>query len=492
MIGLPLLRTYKFADGDKTLILFTRSRARAQCLMGPVGAGKTLCVLMKFLRLACEQAAHPQDGIRRTRFVVMRDTYRNLERTVIKTWRRWVPPDAGKWTGGANGEPAVHALSWDLTDGTRVETEIMFIAVGEQDAENVMRGFEMTGVYINEADTLPEDLFINALGRAGRYPDVENAAGFKGATWSGVLIDCNAPNHDNWVDRRFIKARQEGFEFFSQPGGLDDKAENLRNLPGGRRYYENLAAENPEWWVRRMIHNELGFSRDGKPVYGESFSRRAHVAQYPLKPIRERKIVVGLDGGRHPAAVAMQETIEGRLLVLAELCLHWIGAAEFGRILASWIGEKFPWWDIAFVADPATFKPTELSEHAEDVWAEIVGAALDQPILEAPSNRRAAREAGMLRYMRMPQLGDKAMFLVSPECPTLIEGLEHKFRFKQIGNSSNKRFSQEVDKNEWSHVCEAAEYAALHIVGYANMIGPKVPRIASPDDDRDWQLRFGT
>lgn len=492
-MSLPILtRRYDLAPTDKTLIRYTKCRLKFQGIMGPWGSGKTLCTLMKFLRLAVEQAPHPRDGVRRTRWVIVRDTYRNLERSVLRTWKRWVPPDVGRFTGGANGEPATHLLAWPLPDETSVETEFIFIAVGEQDVEAVARGFEPTGVQLNEGDQLPEELFTNMVGRVGRYPEVDRNEGFAGATWAGILVDLNAPNFGNWIEERFIKSPTADTAFFRQPGGLEPDAENLQNLPGGRKYYETMAANNDDWWVRRMVNNELGFSRDGKPVYGKSFQRRIHVAQFPIKPIRERRIVVGLDGGRWPAAVAAQPDVVERLRFLGELCVHGIGAAEFGRLVASWVGEKFPNHEVTFVGDPAAFQPTELSEHAEDVFMEIVASQLGQPVIPAPSNRRDAREAGMLHWLRMPAIDSNPMFLVSPDCPMLIEGLEHKFRFKRIGNSSDNRYSQEVEKNEWSHPCEAAEYAALHVLGYAGMLGPRMKKPPEPERNTDWQLRFGT
>ncbi len=58
---------------------FLASDAFVQAIMGPVGSGKTGASLMKPLYIAQRQAPDPRDGVRRTKFAVIRDTARNLE-----------------------------------------------------------------------------------------------------------------------------------------------------------------------------------------------------------------------------------------------------------------------------------------------------------------------------------------------------------------------------------------------------------------------------
>ena len=44
-------------------------------IMGPIGSAKTSTCLVKPLHIGMEQAPNPRDGWRRSRFVVVRDTY---------------------------------------------------------------------------------------------------------------------------------------------------------------------------------------------------------------------------------------------------------------------------------------------------------------------------------------------------------------------------------------------------------------------------------
>lgn len=465
------MRQYVLKPGDRVLRRFFLNEDHLSCIMGPVGGGKTLACLQRFARFAIRQAPHPDDGVRRTRWVSIRDTYRNLERTTLRSWHAWWPKTKDNWRGGANGEPGVGTYRWGLPDGTRVEMEVIFAAVGEQDIEEFAGGFEVTGFHIGEASTLPEEIYFKMLERVGRFPRVDSAAGFLGATYSAGWLDCNAPNYGNHIERNFVTDKRAGFEFYRQPGGLDADAENLDNLSGGRRYYERIAASNPDHYVRRMVHNMFGFDRSGKPVYPQ-YNPFKHLAKIPLKPLRGRKLFCGMDQGRQPAAVFAQTTIDGQLRLLRELVMVNTGPAEFARALRQMIEDDFPDFDVVLVADPAAFNPGDNSETADDVWAMTVENVLDMgPLIEAPSNRRDAREAPLRNHMLRALSAEQEAFVVDPRCRMVAEGLNQMFRFRKVSASGQPdRYANEVEKNDWSHPCEAAEYAALAAVGLGEAI----------------------
>ena len=48
--------------------------------------------------------------------------------------------------------------------------------------------------------------------------------------------------------------------------------------------------------------------------------------------------------------------------------------------------------------------------------------------------------------------------LDSPKCKTLRKGLAGGFCYRRI-KTANERYTDEPDKNHYSHICEAAEYA---------------------------------
>jgi len=488
MGSVSMLRQYKLAPTDRVLRSFWFDDGFLSCAMGPVGCGKTSCSLNKFARRATLQEPHPADGVRRTRWLTIRDTYRNLEKSTISSWKHWWPTNKRTWRGGGNGEPAFATQSWTLPDGTTVEMEVVFAAVGENNIEEFAGGFEITGFHIGEAADLPEEVYMKLLERAGRYPAVDAAAGFKGATWYGGWLDCNAPNFGSHIERNFVTEPKPGFTFHRMPGGLDADAENLQNLPGGRKYYERIAESSAPYYVRRFVHNQFGFDRFGKPVY-EGYNPFKHLSKLPLKFLRGRKMYCGLDQGRQPAAVFLQRSERGQIRIYRELTAFNTGASEFGRMLRQILDEEFRDWEVDFIADPAGFNPSDLSEHDTDVWAMQVEAAADISIKPAMSSRRDAREKPLRDAMSRAVSAEDEGLIVDPSCRMIHEGLNQMFRFRKVSASGQPdRYAKDIEKNDHSHVVEAAEFAAMEAIGMGEILGRK-PKGGVVDDPRDGNWR---
>lgn len=67
-------------------------------IVGPVGSAKTTAILFKIIHRAALQAPSPVDGIRRTRWVIVRNTAPQLADTTLKSWFTWFPDgQAGKY-----------------------------------------------------------------------------------------------------------------------------------------------------------------------------------------------------------------------------------------------------------------------------------------------------------------------------------------------------------------------------------------------------------
>ena len=194
--------------------------------------------------------------------------------------------DQGKYyEANAVLKKAEDRMRFDVIDGTgqpcQIEIEMLFRAMGDQKAEDVLKGLELTGLWLNETDTLDQSVFLFGWPRTGRYPPAKMG----GCQWRGVIADFNAPDIDNWTYDFFVEGKlglneeQEnqlkdvlgprfGIGYWKQPGGLskDPPPENIQNLPEG--YYEGLllAYANQPNYLRRFVHNEFGAVRNGQPV----------------------------------------------------------------------------------------------------------------------------------------------------------------------------------------------------------------------------------
>lgn len=446
---------------------FFEDRSAAACIMGPIGSAKTSVSLIKILLAAMQQKPN-DEGVRYTKFAVIRDTYRNLWNTTIASWKAWIPETLGEFSGGKN-EPGKHHLRFRLSDGTIVDTLVEFIAIGDNNVEDVMRGWEGTGAYLNEADRLDEDVFHYVLGRVGRYPSIPSC-GVK-ASWYGIWADMNAPDEENYMARLFIFEKPESYAFFQQPGGREANAENLKNLPDG--YYQKQLAGQTDYYIRRMIDNKLGYSRDGQPVYPE-YNDTLHVAAAPLKPLAGLPIDIGFDCGLTPAGVIGQQTSTGQWRILKEIIADGIGAKRFGELVNRILKTEFSGFRIrSCTCDPAGMSKSAGDEN-ERSWRDIVANVTGLMIRPAPTNAITPR-LDCVKMILNRMIDGQPGFCLSPDAKVLRKGFNSGYKFKKVADTNTKvLISDTPDKNEYSHPHDALQYLLLGGGEYRETMGHRL------------------
>jgi hypothetical protein len=232
----------------RTLTRFIESDEFVRCIIGPVGSGKSSMCVMEILIRAGAQAKGP-DGIRRTRFAVIRNTYSQLRDTTRKTFEEWIPAESGTWHE--------QSFTFHIKRGD-MDCEVLFRALDRPEDVKRLLSLELTGAYINEAREIPKHVLDVLQTRVGRYPS--RAQG--GATWFGIWMDTNPWWPGHWGAKLFAKlGKDEGYRVFRQPGGRDPKAENLGNLPPG--YYGRLIAGKDREWIRVYVDGEDATADEG-------------------------------------------------------------------------------------------------------------------------------------------------------------------------------------------------------------------------------------
>lgn len=432
-------------------------------IQGPIGGGKTIACFMKLVRKATEQQPSTLDGVRKFKFCVVRDTYRQLWKTTIPSWHKWVPKTVGEWSGGHN-EPANHRILFDYL-GERIDLTVQFVAIGDNKAEDVLRGYEVTAFYLNEADLLDEDVFTYARGRVGRYPDMKEG----GPTWKGIVLDFNAPEVDSWIYDKFIDNRPEGFAYFNQPSGLSPQAENLANLPAG--YYAGQMEGQPAWYIDRMIKNKFGYSREGKPIYPE-FNDQLHVASGDLAPAKGLPLVIGLDAGGTPAGVILQRMPNGQWRILDELVVKGdgvVGPSRFAEKLNQLLRETYEGWKATAWADPSAAYGADVDDD-ELNWIQIVESKTKIRTRAAPTNAPSVRWDAVRNPLQRMIDGHHPGLLLSPTCKMLRKGFNATYRFRKRQGPGNQ-YDDKADKNDASHPHDALQYAMLGGGEYAEVKG---------------------
>ncbi|MDX2143001.1 MAG: terminase family protein [Rhodospirillaceae bacterium] len=247
--------------GD-VLSAFMRSPARRRVIMGPFGSGKSTVCCMEIGRRARDQAPGP-DGVRRTRFAVVRNTYPELKSTTLKTWRMWFGDELGSaWRDFTATPPFEHRIRYVVPDdGTRVHADVLFLALDQESDAKKFLSLEVTGIWFNEVREIKRAIVEAGDGRIGRYPSM--AMG--GPTWHGIIADTNMPEEDHWLHDLAESERPQGWAFFRQPGGVikqagawvaNPNAENHRNLVPG--YYTAQLPGKSEPWISVYLAAEYG------------------------------------------------------------------------------------------------------------------------------------------------------------------------------------------------------------------------------------------
>lgn len=477
---------------------FMASTARVQIIEGPLGSGKTTAALVKGVRLAAAQAPSTRDRlldkngrlapVRKFKFTVVRDTYRQLWKTTLPSWWSRVPRELGTFTGAENS-PATHRVVFALPDGTMVDMITDFVAIGENSAEAVLDGYEPTAFYLDAANLLGPDVFTFCNSRVGRYPRADEG----GPTWWGVMMGCNAPQLGSWLFQDFVQhppsvLEAKGAALFVQPSGFAPNAENLANLPGGRGYYTEMAKTQPKWFVDRLLRNKAGFDRAGKPVY-DDFDDAYHVAPDILRAEAWLPLILGIDGGGSPAAVAVQRDPR-QFRVLRELCAEQgTGARRFGEDVAAWLKREFPETRpeaIRCYADPSCFYGGDRERDGEE-WAAMFAAASGLTLRPAPTNTPSVRHEAVRTHL-VRHAPDLPGFQVSPGCQVIRQGFMAGYRFKQVTGREGE-YQEQAEKNRFSHAHDALQYAALGGGEYVEILGRKQnrARILRQTQAEDWE-----
>lgn len=257
----------RFDCPGRTIERFFKSSTRRRVIMGPFGSAKSTSCCMEIYRRATEQAPNAQ-GIRKTRWAIVRNSYPDLKNTTVKTWRDWFGDQFGAFN---NVAPFVHHMKFRLPDNTRVDCEVIFLALDDEKDAKKFLSLEVTGIYFNEVRELKRAIIESGDGRLGRYPSMKDG----GPTWYGMIADTNMPDEDHWLYDLAEGAAVEGWEFFRQPGAVmkvdgewkvNPQAENLKNLAPG--YYSGQLTGKTDAWISVHLASEYG----RLPIEGSYFA----------------------------------------------------------------------------------------------------------------------------------------------------------------------------------------------------------------------------
>lgn len=427
-------------------------------VMGPVGSGKsTGCIMHAFLSAMKQRP--DEHGVRHYRHLVVRATYPALKSTVIKTWQEWFK-DKITFTYSM---PIVARIQYPLSDGTRVDMEVLFIAVEDDKAAEKLRSLEVTSAHINEASEITEGTFNILKSRFGRFPSMKDG----GPVDPFIISDYNAVSTTHWLYKLAEETKPEkDFSFYKQPPAVlkwvdhegvahyreNPEADNIKHLRPG--YYDAMIAGTDESFIQVNLMNNYGEVRSGRPVY-KDYNDIEHVTHEKFTPLKGVPVVIGVDLGLTPAAAFTQQLYDGTVVVFDEIVTDDCSIQEFGEdLLWPTIQSKYPQImdNFKVVVDPAAQQRAMTDARSSYSLLKSMGL----PVRLARTNNPRERISAVIDFLRR-----RSKFKLCDSCINLRKGFIAEYKYKPVNQHDTTNFKEKPEKNEYSHIHDALQYAML-------------------------------
>lgn len=447
---------------------FHRSKSLFRGLRGPIGSGKSVTCCWELFRLAMTQQPN-KDGIRRSRWAIIRETYPELESTTIKTWQDWFPPSICPIK---RDFPITGRMQMPLEDGTTLDMEVVFLAVSREEDAKKLLSLELTGAWVNEAREIVYPIIQALMGRIGRFPAKRDG----GHTRKAIIADTNPPDDDHWwfklaeegrLSDKDVLVTREQFEFFAQPPALietpggykpNPHAENIGNLTDGYRYYlDQVAGKDPQW-IKVYLLGQYGTIQNGKPVYGSTYNDLLHASKIMFEPIPKWPVVLAFDFGLTPACVFMQKTPRGQIRVIEEVIGEDCGIRQLTEnLIVPMLRTRYARCPIFVTGDPAGVQRSQADETTcYDILKEVIGKLVMQ--IEPASTNDPEARLDSVKLLLTRLVDGQPAFQVGPEAPLLRKGFLGAYKYKQIAQGKTMTTPE---KNMASHVHDSLQYGCL-------------------------------
>jgi len=463
------------------------SDAKYLFIRGSVGSGKSSgCILHCFLN-AMEQPPG-LDGVRRSKYAVLRASYPNLKSTTIDSW-------INDWFGPlidiVYDIPIRGIIEMDHPDGkTKIEMKLVFLALDREEDVNKLQSLQLTGAHLNETAEIPRGVFQMLKSRIDRYPKVRdiskvhpdyreqyrpflNKYGKIGAFKPFIISDYNSIATEHWLYQIAEVEKPDKHMFWTQPpallmchksqGFVEDAdhnwykfnplADNLENLTEDY-YVDQCQGADPDW-ISVFVLNNYGSLRAGKPVY-KMYDDKVHYKDEPFEVSKGIPIIVGLDTGLTPAAAFMQFTPTGELVVFDEIVTEDTSIHEFAYDhLWPLIRNKYKGHRFEMFVDPENKRGQTDKKTAKDI---LIKAGL--PVELGKSNNLAQRYESVVFFLRK-----QGGFRLTPDVPVIRKGFISEFKYEKVSTTvQGIKWKDKPEKNIYSHVHEALQYGAMEFV----------------------------
>ncbi|MFX0132163.1 MAG: hypothetical protein ACFFDN_00825 [Candidatus Hodarchaeota archaeon] len=450
------------------------TRAESRIIVGAFGSGKSAAIIQSIL---CHAVQMPKcsDGIRRSKWALVRNTLSQLETTTLADWMTWtkfLPPAI------QNKSPTWQYKYTFNCDKDKIELEILLIPLDHVKDIRKLKSLQLTGAYINELSEIPKCIFDTITARITRYPSKDYFKYFykgkakdyvKWFPYQGILLcDSNATDEDHWLPK--LEARQDelkSIEIYHQPPScIKDENGKWINNPEA----DNIMSQHPnhylnyldkgEEFFRVYALGEYGSVSAGLPIYPE-FQESWHVADDLWNKTEKDGIYYfGWDFGLTPAWLLGQRLSSGQILILHEIVTddEQQGIEQLASFkVIPYINDKLPNKPYKSLADPAGMAGNQNNNISNIQVLNKLGIRTKA----ARTNNPESRQNAVRNYFNKNLCGQAAI-KINRSCRTLIKALKSKYCWMRVGVIGKERYKNVPHKiHPYSDIVDCLEYILL-------------------------------
>jgi hypothetical protein len=449
-----------------TALKFHSLDDRVRVVRGHVGSGKTTMMCAEIIFRAC--AMPPcRDGIRRSRWAVIRNTYGDLVKTTIHTWNQWWRYLGKQVVKQTPSYSIVHTFN----DGKGIiEMELLPIALDNAvDVTKHLKSLEVTGVFLNELSELhPLVLTFFSGGRLPRFPrkldfpqEVQDQTKIY---WSGIFSDTNPPDQDSWIYDLFEVERPPEYTMMTQPPAvikthdgyiINPDAENICHIQNGAEEFVKMTYGKTENFIRVYLMGEYGTISEEKKVY-QNYNDNIHSSDY-IKIIPNEPIIISFDLGTVAPTGLIAQFVDGILYGIKEFCGQFMTITELVE------NSVIPWLNTNCEKNGiqvCLHDPADTYDGAEQL-REFFGAVVEPGI----TNKIDLRINGVSRFLNKLVGGKPAIVISRDGCMQLRKGFNGKYFYRRLKVIGEERYTDEPYKN---HPFSDVHDALAYICGWLN------------------------
>ena len=476
-----------------TLKAFHEDTSDVRIAVGPFGSGKTTAIMVAEIIRSAIAMPKCRDGIRRCRWIVIRNTAKQLRETSIDLWRTWCT-DLGRVK---RRESVPYSWTHDFRDKDgKVHLEVWFLALDHVNQLGDLKSLQATNFFLGELTELSEPVLQYAIARVGRYPAaITLLEGTKYHRY--VTADTNAPLDDHWLVQNWEKGSVEmtGHQFgdyqlyskelayeiplengkteqhkirvaiYHQPPGLLDnpdpqasvpfmanpKAENIEHLQGGYQYYFNQLVNGIEF-VKVFAQGKYGIIRAGQLVF-PNFSETIHSTEsIAIDPNHE--LLIGVDYGYDCPAFVVAQYVGSQLRLIKEFAGKSIYIEDLYQTFVE------PW--LALNAKGIAYRAWD--DPANTMHGRMSLARLGFKSIPALSNKLDDRLPPIARLLGVIRDKQPALLVSKSGCPSLYQAFVGKYVFEMVRVIGEERPKKQPAKSHpYSDVMDGVGYIAQHI-----------------------------